>query len=262
MAITPGAAILATPSIARLVSWALLGGCLLVGCFQTRFEDGQFSCAELGECPPGFACASDGVCRRGAGAAVDAAAFPDAPPDVDAGVERLVFPLTDTAHDAEELADGVMSVDSPDLALGATPLVAVRIPQVAIPARAIIARAHVQFAVEEVIAADPAVTVVSGDRSADAASVSLAPQNLSSRPATAATVTWDIPPWNAVGDAGPAQRSPDLSAIVQEIVDLPGWSNGNALVLLFSSNTGQRDAASADAPMLPGPIVEIEWFLR
>ena len=38
-------------------------------------------------------------------------------------------------------------------------------------------------------------------------------------------------PWN-LGEAGDNQKTPDLAAIVQEIVNRPGWQSGNSLYFM------------------------------
>ena len=58
--------------------------------------------------------------------------------------------------------------------------------------------------------------------------------NISSRPRTSAQVSWNPAPWGTARDAGPDQRTPDISAIIQEIVNRPGWSSGNSLAILIT----------------------------
>ncbi|MGH7288011.1 MAG: hypothetical protein ACREI8_08355, partial [Myxococcota bacterium] len=43
-----------------------------------------------------------------------------------------------------------------------------------------------------------------------------------------------------------AQRTPDLAAVVQEIVDAPGWESGHALALLVGG-LGKRSVAAFEA---------------
>src|SRR5690606_10708116 len=50
--------------------------------------------------------------------------------------------------------------------------------------------------------------------------------DVSSRP-TLGTTRWDIEPWEAAGDSGPAQASPSLRNQLQQLVDAPGWAAGN-----------------------------------
>ena len=39
---------------------------------------------------------------------------------------------------------------------------------------------------------------------------------------------------DAPGEAGPSQRTPNLAAVVQEVVDRPGWASGNALAIMVT----------------------------
>ena len=55
---------------------------------------------------------------------------------------------------------------------------------------------------------------------------------------TLATVAWSsIPGWSA-GEEGPDTTTPDLTSIVQEIVDRPGWISGNGIVFIIKDNSG------------------------
>ena len=51
--------------------------------------------------------------------------------------------------------------------------------------------------------------------------------------------------------SGPEQQTPDLSAVVQEVVDRVGWANGNAMAFMMSG-TGKRtaEAYQGGEPML------------
>ncbi len=67
---------------------------------------------------------------------------------------------------------------------------------------------------------------------------------------------WTPPDWTSVGSRGPDQRTPDLSAVVQEIVDRPGWSSGNALVLVVDGSGGRTaEAYNGSAP----PVLHLEY---
>ncbi len=57
-------------------------------------------------------------------------------------------------------------------------------------------------------------------------------------------------PW-LVGGAGLAERTPNLTAIMQEIVNLEDWTPGNSLVLVFTGKQGRRDAASFSTAAAP-----------
>jgi hypothetical protein len=83
---------------------------------------------------------------------------------------------------------------------------------------------------------------IQGEAAADAAPFGPAPQHLSGRRATDAFADWDVEPWPA---AGAAATSPDLTAIVTEIVSHGGWAEGNALAL-FASGIGKRSVVAFD----------------
>jgi hypothetical protein len=55
---------------------------------------------------------------------------------------------------------------------------------------------------------------------------------------------------------GISQRTPDLSRIIQEIVNRPGWGSGNALALIVSG-TGRRTAESSNGSF--APILHLEF---
>ena len=63
--------------------------------------------------------------------------------------------------------------------------------------------------------------------------------------------------------AGPAQQSPDISLIIQEIVDRPGWTSGNALVLIFEPNSGDnsRPAWTFDGSAADAAVLNVEYVL-
>jgi hypothetical protein len=74
---------------------------------------------------------------------------------------------------------------------------------------------------------------VTGEDIDDAPTFSSSSGNISGRADTAASVNWDA---NGVGAGW--QSSPDLVAIIQEIVDRAGWSSGNDLVLICLTTIG------------------------
>lgn len=58
------------------------------------------------------------------------------------------------------------------------------------------------------------------------------------RPRTIAMVYWDnIPPW----DEGVWYTSPDIKTVIQEIIDRPGWSSGNALAVFWDDFDNRSD---------------------
>lgn len=73
--------------------------------------------------------------------------------------------------------------------------------------------------------------------------------------ATSATVNWNnVSAWSFLG----AYQSPDISSIVQEIVDRGGWNSGNAMALLIDGS-GQRTAVAHNVASFWAPLLHIEY---
>lgn len=154
--------------------------------------------------------------------------------------------------DAEEFADGTMVRTSSDLELvfdGSNQTVGMRFVGVAVPRNATIVEAWVQFQVDEA-QSEPTALTISAQAADNGAGFLSASFNLSSRPRTAAAVGWSPQPWSTIGEAGPNQRTPDLSPVVQEVVNRGGWNSGNAMVLIVTG-TGHRTATSFNGAAAP-----------
>ncbi|MFB0524108.1 MAG: hypothetical protein ACETVZ_01115, partial [Phycisphaerae bacterium] len=105
--------------------------------------------------------------------------------------------------------------------------------------------------------------IIEGELSANPATFSSAAGNISSRPKTTASVVWDIPRWMTVHAQGPEERTPDISPIIQEIVNQAGWS-GSAIVLMFRDNPakpsqGCREAEAFDGDPAESPMLHITY---
>ncbi|MBN1670747.1 MAG: CotH kinase family protein [Kiritimatiellae bacterium] len=174
---------------------------------------------------------------------------------------RVDVRVASSADDAEQnVGSGSVYLDSSDLELvydGGDQAVGMRFASVAIPPGAAIQSAYVQFKVDE-LNSGTATLAIRGQASDDAAAFTTATGDITARPKTAAAVSWSPPAWTTVGAAGADQRTPDLAAVVQEIVDRPGWSSGNALVLLVTGS-GERTAESYDGDPAGAPLLHVEF---
>lgn len=166
-----------------------------------------------------------------------------------------------SADDAEQNnSTGAVSLTSTDLELitdAAAQTVGIRFARVEVPKGARITSAHVQFKVDETGSTATTLTL-RGQAADNAPSFGTATNNVSGRPTTAASITWTPPAWNTVGEAGPAQRTPDLAPIIQEIVNRAGWTRGNALALVITG-TGKRVARAYDGEAAGAPLLRIEY---
>lgn len=149
--------------------------------------------------------------------------------------------------DAEELlATGVVTLGSSDLEMveeASTQLVGLRFPSLGLPRGATILSAHVQFTADQT-SAGPVALEVRGERSAGAPGFTTTVGNLSARTRTSAMAAWAPAAWTA-GERGLSQRTPDLSAVLQELVDQGGWSPDSPVALLISG-AGHRVAVAWD----------------
>lgn len=167
------------------------------------------------------------------------------------------------SDDAEEsVSSGSVNTSSSDLELigdgSNDQIIGIRFNGASIDPGSTITDAYIQFTCDEVKNNDPCNLVIRGEASDDASTFSETSQNISLRPTTTAFVNWSPPVWLSVGEAGLDQRTPDLSAIIQEIVDRAGWYDGNSLALIISG-TGTR---TAEAYSGGEPLLHVEWRLH
>jgi hypothetical protein len=132
-----------------------------------------------------------------------------------------------------------------------------RFRTVAIPPGASIVAAYVQFTSRDTSDLSTTFTI-SGEAVDNSLVFAEFDGNISSRLITTAQTVWHVPPWTQVDAAGETERTPDLSAIIQEIVDRPGWLENGAMALFFSG-TGQRTAWSFQNDGATAPLLHIEW---
>ena len=167
--------------------------------------------------------------------------------------------------------EGGQDIGSSDLELGSEntdgsrpQLVGIRFASVDIPKGAVIIGANIQFTIDEPDKnADPASVVISAEDADNPGSYTADPFNISSRPTLGQTVTWDIPAgsWtDGAGVAGPDQRTPDLSALVQSLVNKDGWAPGNAMAFMIQG-TGTRTAESYDGSPTEAAVLNIQYAM-
>ncbi len=179
----------------------------------------------------------------------------DAPTVIEVSIDQ-------SNNDAEErVASGSVSRTSSDLELiddkGKLQLVGLRFEGVAVPPAATILNAWVQFQVDEVDSGATSLEV-RAEKIADAPPITSSAFGLSSRQTTTAVATWSPEPWTAVGNRGIAERTPNLSDVLQEVIDLPSWASGNS-VLLLVSGSGKRVADSWDGSSSNAPTLHVEF---
>jgi uncharacterized protein DUF6701 len=196
------------------------------------------------------------------------------PFSVQAASTTLTYSVSSDNDDAEEqgvgagvppASSGTMYLDSTDLELvydgGTRQVVGVRFTDIAIKqGTTSITNAYIQFTRDE---NDNGATTIEvyGEDADDTVEFGTANGDITSRTPTSNIITWtSIPNWNG-GSSDADRQTPDISGIIHEIVQRPGWSEFNSIVIMFrpaascNSSACQRtaeshDGSSADAPQL------------
>lgn len=120
-------------------------------------------------------------------------------------------------------------------------LVGLRFEAIGIPPGAEILGAHLMLTSAKK-GTKPARLRIHGEWSGHAPAFGPAPQHLSVREATGTFAEWPVDAWLT---AGTSYASPDLGAVVAEILTHDDWAEGNAIALL-ASGTGKRSAVAFD----------------
>ena len=179
---------------------------------------------------------------------------------------EIVEVITETrvatgSDDAEESTTGRVNTRSSDLELTYDrryQTVGMRFSGTDIPIGATIVNAYIQFQTDETQSTATSLTI-QGEDTDNAGPFLRLTGNISSRPRTAAEVLWSPPAWMTVGEAGADQRTPNIASVIQEIVNRPGWSRDNAMVLIITG-TGERVAESYDGDAHAAPLLHVEFI--
>jgi hypothetical protein len=169
------------------------------------------------------------------------------------------------AGDAEEnRTSGNVALTGTALSLGesaesgAGTVVALRFAALPLPASALITRAYLEFVTQTGQSHSSSLTFAA-EAQPSPLPFSDATGDLSRRTPTATTVEWTtIPAWPTLGRR---HRSPDLAALLQEIIALPGWDAGQPVNILVTG-TGLRTAAAFDSSPAAAPRLHIEYVDR
>lgn len=181
--------------------------------------------------------------------------------EADAVVRSVISMAEDDRDDAEERPSGKVNVGSRDLELGSnggTPqTVGIRFQDLHIPQGATILTAHIEFTAEEGDENDPTNLTFYGEATGDAEQFSKDKFDITDRNRTEASVMWsDVPAW----DKNERYWTPDLSDIVQEIIEQGNWEEGNALAFIITGD-GERSAWSVDGKPGDAPMFYAEYSM-
>lgn len=161
----------------------------------------------------------------------------------------IVKTIETSADDVEQQPiSGAMSLESSDLELvheGEDQLIGLRFTQLKIPQGAKITRAYIQFNVKELEPEDPTNLNIYAENIGNAPIFTPADFDVSNRTKTTQSVSWNVPHWAVVNERGIDQQTPDLSPVVQAIVDREDWQTDNAMAFIIEG-TGKRTATAYD----------------
>ena len=181
--------------------------------------------------------------------------------------------VTDNDDVEERASNGHMYLDSSDLEMvygkggsydqhnGLEQVIGIRFQNVTIAPGASISNAYIQFATKDTSSATCSLTIT-GAAIDNAPGFTGSAGNVSGRATTTASVNWYPPAWNSAGASGPDQRTIDISTIVAEIINRPGWSSGYSMVFIITSNStesGTRSAVSYDGNPTAAPLLHVEF---
>ena len=178
------------------------------------------------------------------------------------GAQTVEVRVAAGSDDAEQsVGSGKTSTTSSDLELttdgNTQQVVGIRFATVAIPAGAHITNAYLQFTTDEVSTGASALTL-RAENLDNTATYTSTVNAVTGRATTSAFVPWSPPDWATVGQAADGQRTPDLSALVQAVVNRAGWGPGNALAFQVSG-TGVRKARSFEGGAAAAPLLHVEY---
>ncbi|RWA77666.1 MAG: hypothetical protein E5X49_07590 [Mesorhizobium sp.] len=169
-----------------------------------------------------------------------------------------------SADDAEQGPTGGMDLISGnlDMVVSGTKVqtVGMRFTGVDIPYDAVITSAYIQFQAQNT-STGPVSLLIRGEDSDEATPFEQETSDLTSRPTTDASATWTPPDWTVNNEAGLAERTPDLSAIVQEIIGRSGWLALNDMAFVVGGSSGTRSAYSFDGSAAAAPLLHIEYYV-
>ncbi len=159
--------------------------------------------------------------------------------------------------DAEESSSGSVTNSSSDLDIESSQEMGIRIENVPISQGATILEAYLELTSYDDDGGSMFFDIYGHDIDNSNAFINSS-SNISNRTKTTSNVRWTPVDWvdNAV------YRSPDITDVIQEIVDRSGWSAGNALSLILesSSSSTDRDAYTYDGSTSKAPklVVKIQ----
>ncbi|GGW86100.1 PilC/PilY family type IV pilus protein [Alteromonas halophila] len=175
---------------------------------------------------------------------------------------ELITSTSDGDDDAYEI-NGSVNTSSDNLVLSSgtsTVVSGMRFTEMNIPQGATITSAYIRLTASRYNIANTELTI-KGELTPDASAFSSGSNDLSSRDTTVNEVRWDSD--NSFPGTDEVVTTPDISAVVQELVDQDGWCGGQDLNILMEGNSSDsasgREARSYDRGRSGSPQLVVTY---
>ena len=176
-------------------------------------------------------------------------------------VNRVRSRINSGSDDVEEQQGGTMYLNSSDLELvddGLTnQTVGMIFRGIDVEQGAEITKAYIQFTTDEV-STDICNLTIDGEDTDNPLDFTTNVNNVSGRAKTVASVNWNPGNWNNVGESSVDQKTPDIKAVIQEIVNRVGWDAGSSINVMITGS-GRRTAESYESGANTAPVLVIEY---
>jgi hypothetical protein len=188
--------------------------------------------------------------------------------DSSSGGSSIGIPISDNDDDVEErISDGDMYFNSSDLEMshdsfrGGVQEIGLLFRGVNIPPGSTITNAYVEFTADGNHSGATNL-VIRGEGDATPDDFSNSDFDVSNRTKTTASVSWSPESWSD----DEFYATDDITAIIQEIIDLAGWSSGNNLVITIEPGSGctnsscrrRAESHNGDSDNAPRLVVEFD----
>ena len=162
--------------------------------------------------------------------------------------------------DAEEaVSGGAVNLTSGDLEFvtdGGDQIVGMRWASLPVPPGVTITNAYIELTTDETTP-NPTTNLTFWAQAADSpGQFTTTTSDISNRAKTTSSAAWNgIPSWTT---SGQTHQTPDLSALIQEVIDRPGWASNNAIAVI-SEGTGERIAWAHDGLASAAALLHVEY---
>ena len=177
-------------------------------------------------------------------------------PQIEVGcqAQSVFYQIDDDDDDAEEESGGNVRMSSPDLDIQENPYIGLRFNNIRVLQDAEILDARIEFTALDDATADSEVEIYA-QLVDDAAVIQGNDDELDDRFVAGHTtgVTWTMDVWSE----GDSYDSPNLKDVVQEIVDLGGWTPGNSILFFIKQKSGGRRGAVTSTSASQAPRLSI-----